>query len=442
MTVPQPMSYPSPARHLTGVAFALLAALLLLMTLHWRVPMMLWDHLDLVPIYAAWKDGTLGDSIFLRIHGGHIHTAAYAVLLATTELSHGRTWADCLASWLLLVSYAAIVFGFARASFDVSTRRGIAFMLLATLLALCPGHLSNLQWGWQVAVFLCLLGSVATIHLLTREALPAWRCVAAIAAGLLALASFATALALIPTSIALLALRTDFTIAKRIIAMLPWLVVGAAIACFYPAAPASSAVASPASLLLYTLNFLGGGLVRFAEPLAPWLAALGLASGFAAAVSTRSRLNALPWLGLFLFGAIAAAMTALGRAAAFGTDHAFVTRYVSFSSMFWLGWIGLAGCALRDRVPLPALARAGLWIVAVLVVANSLHLMHKAAGVAGKTRAIAAIVRSDYPRINRALLGEIYFDQPDVAAKRLSALHALGFAPFDGPPVPSVAAER
>ena len=216
MTQQPPMPF-SP-RRAVDAAFALLALLVLAMTLHWRIPMMLWDHLDLVPIYAAWKSGTLADSIFLHIHGGHIHTAAYAVLLATTALSHGQTWFDCLASWLLLVGYAAIVLGFARASFDASTRRGAAFALLAILLALYPGHLSNLQWGWQVAVFLCLLGTVATIRLLTRQTLPARRIAAAIAASVLALASFATALALIPTAIVLLALRTDLPPAKRAVA--------------------------------------------------------------------------------------------------------------------------------------------------------------------------------------------------------------------------------
>lgn len=411
--------------------FTVLAALLLLLTLHWRIPMMLWDHLDLVPIYVAWKNGTLADSIFLRIHGGHIHTAAYAVLLATTDLSHGRTWLDGLASWLLLLGYAAIALRFAQDSFDVSARRGFAFALPIVLLALFPGHLSNLQWGWQVAVFLCLLGTIATIHALTRATLPMWRWLVAVIATVIALTSFATALALVPTALLLIALRTDWSIGKRCAVALPWLAGGVAIACAYPAAPATAGMASPLTLMLYTLNFLGGGIVRFAAPLAPWLAALGLASGLYAAVRLRLRRDSLPWLGLFAFGFLAAALAAAGRASAFGADHAFVTRYVSFSSTFWLGWFGLVGCAVRDLRRVPRLVAIGTWTVAVLAVANSLHLIHKAAGVAAKTQAIATTVRECYPDIDRNLLGEIYFDQPDIALQRLTMLHALHFAPFD-----------
>ena len=35
----------------TWIAFAALAALLLAATLAWHLPMMLWDHIDLVPMY-------------------------------------------------------------------------------------------------------------------------------------------------------------------------------------------------------------------------------------------------------------------------------------------------------------------------------------------------------------------------------------------------------
>ena len=88
---------PMSPRFRLSALFSLLAAMLLVLTLAWHVPMMLWDHLDLVPIYAAWQSGALADSAFFAVHGGHMHTAAYAVLLATTALSHGQTWLDGVA---------------------------------------------------------------------------------------------------------------------------------------------------------------------------------------------------------------------------------------------------------------------------------------------------------------------------------------------------------
>lgn len=149
----------------SGLATAcvgILAAGLLALTLLWHIPMMLWDHLDLVPLYHAWQEGALGDSAFWDTHGGHRHAAAYVVLLLTTAVSGGQPWLDCAVSWGLLIGYAMIVLRIASAAVAAGEMRrrwmpGIAF------LALFPGHLANLQWGWQVAVFLCLLGVAVAI---------------------------------------------------------------------------------------------------------------------------------------------------------------------------------------------------------------------------------------------------------------------------------------
>src|SRR3982750_1724891 len=101
----------SPASEASGrfaepALFIFLSAYLLVLTMVWHVPMMLWDHLDLAPIYKAWNEGDLARSGFWNIHGGHLHTAAYAVLLVTTRLSGGEPWLDCLTSWVLLLGYA------------------------------------------------------------------------------------------------------------------------------------------------------------------------------------------------------------------------------------------------------------------------------------------------------------------------------------------------
>ena len=74
--------------------------------------------------------------------------------------------------------------------------------------------------------------------------------------------------------------------------------------------------------------------------------------------------------------------------------------------------------------------RASVWLVALLSVANALHMSRKAERLAERTQAIADTVRATWPAVDAALLGEIYFDQPTVARERLERLHALGFAPF------------
>jgi hypothetical protein len=412
---------------LAPVVFVLLAASLLALTMLWQVPMMLWDHLDLVPIYAKWNDGTLDPSALLAIHGGHLHTLAYAVLLATTRLSNGHPWLDCLASWLLLVVYAGVVLSFSRETFGRGQR---ALAVLVVFLALYPGHLSNLQWGWQVAVFLCLAGVVIAIRMLTLPRLTSAHVAASIAAATVALLSFATAGALIPAALVLIALRRDVPWKTRLAFAVPWLALGVLFALRIDAPETSSnGTAHLGEVPRYALNFLGAGIARFAEDLAPWLALAGILAAIQAYAAVRDRRESLPWLGLCLFAAFAGVLIAIGRAAPFGESHAFVTRYVSFSSLFWLGWTGLMGLRLADGGA--RISRAGIALVAVLATANALHMVKKAYEVGTHASAIETTIRASYPQVDRALLGEIYFDEPDVAMSRLDTLHALGFPPFD-----------
>ncbi|PZQ12087.1 MAG: hypothetical protein DI564_14100 [Rhodanobacter denitrificans] len=413
-------------------AFALALGLALAVW-RWHIPLMLWDHLDLVPIYRAWQDGALSQSEFWRFHGGHLHSAAYAVLLVTTALSGGQPWLDCMVSLALLLAYAALVLSIARDSLAaVAPRTG----WLVVGFALYPGHLANLQWGWQVAVFLCLLGVVVAIRALSAGSLTWRRQAIALAGAAVAYASFATAIALIPAALTLIALRGELSPRQRLVQAIPWLVAAAAVAMQYRlAGPAGGSGAAPGVAVHYLLNFLGAGIARFATDLAPLAGAAGLVSGVVAMLRTRNRRASLPWCGLFVFGLVAAALAAAGRAGDYGADQAFSSRYVSFSSIFWLGWAGLVALAepLRDAVPRRFGAIA--WgAVAVLAAINAVHLSKRAAQLGTQTRQIAETIRATHPDVDAALLREIYFDEAAVAAERLAALRALRFAPFTGLP--------
>ncbi|ANB17465.1 hypothetical protein [Dokdonella koreensis] len=414
------------------VAAAVLGAFLLAATLRWHLSLMLWDHLDLVPIYQAWQAGALATSDFWRFHGGHLHTAAYAVLLATTWLSGGRPWLDCLVSVLLLFAYAGVIALIARDSVAKARGADVSWLLLV-LFTLYPGHLANLQWGWQVAVFLCLAGVAVVVRCITVPA-PSWAGQAlALLAAAVAYLSFATAIALIPMAVVLLALRDDLPLRRRVSFALPWLAAGAAVSVQYLAASPGGAAGtvSVSAALLYVLNFLGGGIARFATDLAPGLAAAGLVSAGWAAVQAKDRRASLPWLGLCLFALVAAVLAAAGRVGTYGSDQAFSSRYVSFSSLFWLGWAGLLATALPGRPLARRTLGAAVIAVGLFAIVNAVHLARKAAYLADDSRRIAQRLRTAAPAADEALLREVYFDRADIAAERLAALRQLGFAPFD-----------
>ena len=264
------------------IAAIALALLLLVLALYWRVPMMLWDHLDLVPIYESHLQGTLRIADIFRIHGGHLHAGAYVVLLVTTDLSHGATWLDVVASALFLFAYSAVVVMFAwRLEPDVGLPRRLLFVFLA----LYPGHLANLQWGWQVAVFICLAGAASAIALLTARSFTLLRGIAAVICASCAFASFAIGFAVFPVGAILLALRNGMAWPVRAAWCGAWgvLAVVAALALHR-----DGVARMDATTVLYALDFLGAGIARYATGAAPWLGAFALATGAAGAWALRA----------------------------------------------------------------------------------------------------------------------------------------------------------
>lgn len=393
--------------------------------------MMLWDHLDLLPLLQAWRDGHLHARDLFAVHdGSHLHAAAYVLLLITTELSNGQTWLDVLLSWMLLVTAAAVALAMARRSLpgDVPLWHG----LLLIGLALYPGHLANLQWGWQVAVFVCLAASLFAIASLCAPRLTWWRNAIACAAAVLAWLGFATALALVPVAGVLILRRRELPWRMRVAMALPWLLLGALalLQMAHSGAPRPSLDAW--ALLHYSLNFLGAGAARFATGFAPWLAALALLAALVTGYRLRHDARSAPWLGLLLFGLFAALLTAAGRAASFGVDHAFVQRYVSFSSVFWLGWCGLHILAAREGIYVRRWVGPALAFVALLLLANALHLVRKAATTGARATQIATTIAATAPDVDEAILRAIYFDRPELARARLRLLQAWCFAPFAG----------
>jgi hypothetical protein len=295
---------------------------------------------------------------------------------------------------------------------------------------LYPGHLANLQWGWQVAVFLCVLGVTVVIWSLTRSQLSWWHDAVALIGAALAYCSFATALAAFPVALVLIALRYDQSRRRRLFIAIPWLLACMGIALVYQRFAASSTGRDAPTEFVYLLNFLGAGISRLATDIAPWLGLCGIALAAWAGWRCRGDRACLPWIGFAVFGLLAGVLVAMGRDSTFGTDQAFASRYISFSILFWLGLFGLL-CKIHVSVP-SRLTRIGMIVITIFACANALQLAHRAKVLGIRTDAIAQTIRDTWPNVNNQLLAEIYFNQPRVAHQRLQALHTWGYAPFGG----------
>jgi hypothetical protein len=413
------------------IAFAVAGMALLAATMRFHLPLMLWDHIDLVPLCQAWEAGRLAPAELFRVHdGSHVHAAAYAVLLLTTWLSHGQPWLDCLVSWGLLMVQAWLLLRLVGE--HLSTARSGGWWLAFLFLALYPGHLPNLQWGWQVAVFISLLGAVVAIRLLAAPRLGAGANLAAALAALAGACGFSTTLAVYPVALLLLASRTELAWRTRLALAAVWtLVLLPAVAWLASGRGVAPAPATAATLVAYALNYLGGGVLRFAEDLAAGWTLLALVAAALASFRMRSNLRPLrPWLALMAFATGCALMTAMGRAATYGPEHAFVTRYASFASLFWFGWLGTMLAAFRQDSWWRRAWRPFVLATIVFSVVNGVHLARKASSLGARARGYAAQIREQYPQVAPEVLAAAYLDRAGVASARLRWLHDAGYAPF------------
>jgi hypothetical protein len=231
----------------------------------------------------------------------------------------------------------------------------------------------------------------------------------------------------------LILLRSELRPGLRLAMLTPWLLLTAALAAHYFGQRPPSAISDPQPLvwLHYALNFLSAALFRSITDIAALLALLAaLHIVWMLRVSAAAR-AARPLLGVLLFALGVAALTATGRAADYGPGQAFVSRYVSFSVLFWIGWLGLCLLTLRER-PTPARwMHIALGLAAVFAVFNALHLSRKAIQLGQRMEQTAAALRADWPAPSDALLAELYFGDAEQARRRLALLCSWGYPPFD-----------
>jgi hypothetical protein len=251
------------------------------------------------------------------------------------------------------------------ATFVPLIRRTMVGLTAATCVAFTSAFVfsmtqyENWMWGFQMGWFLVNFCGVLAIVILsgfrkTPEAL-------LIAIACVFVASFSLSSGL------------DFWLAGAFVILsirpiAPWRIIvwtGFAIACFalylhgyekpthHPSTTAL--IGDPLGFVQYLLTYLGSPLALARTSLGVLPAGVAVAVSFIVvcaltfrpSIAKSARDAAVPWLSLAIFAALAALMTAIGRFG-FGIEQAFAGRYVTVSSMFWIGTFG-AFCALTSN---------------------------------------------------------------------------------------------
>lgn len=177
------------------------------LTFYYRAPY--YDHWDIVPLFASQQAGSLAMGDLFALHGNHWHASGYAVMLGLAEVTGMRHWVECLAS----VPFAGIGFAALARLLDRSvavwnvTQVRIWLFGIAAFFLFSLDQAGNWLWGWQVAVFINIAGTLWTIERLSAGPPNVTQTSVAALATMAAVYGFGTGWVLLPVGYALLMLQ-------------------------------------------------------------------------------------------------------------------------------------------------------------------------------------------------------------------------------------------
>lgn len=400
-------------------ALCVLVLTIYVLLFHFRAPY--FDHWYLISLYDAYEADQLAWRDLFALHGNHWHASGYAVQLGLSEVTDMAHWAESLASIVIATFGFVALMRMLQYSMDllsVSYAAAWAFGISAFLF-FSLDQSANWLFGWQVAVFINIAGALWTIERLSVPPITIINTLFAAVASALAIYGFGTGWALIPIGFALLLLRGALTSTVGCICLLIWsTLTGLLLFHFYLALTGGAASYGVESLpdftrfeswkglFEYTAHFLASPIVRFARDSAVLTTLFGTGVLIWAllklyAVDRRAAWRAtLPFLAMAAYAFGSGFLTALGRWEAFGIHQAFVSRYITFGTFFWIAIFAITILAIAKtshRTHKRTFSVLGLLFV--LKIANQPSVIFKHIELSGEIAQSARELAAAYPDI-------------------------------------------
>jgi hypothetical protein len=385
-----------------------------------------------VPVAIRAASGTLrpGDLV-LSPYPEHRYLFTHALTALNTWLFGWDLRVDAFVN----VGLALVVLGLAIA---LLRRQRIDGLALATvpLSALVFSARQRWTWGLMSSFLGAVLPLVLALWLLTGRAPSWWRLLAA--SGLAALATWnvGPGVVLWP-ALALAAWLAGYRRPAHLLFGIVAFVVSMAVFLVGHARPVVTA-GSAVELASYTLAFLGGPLVpedaRFI-PLATALGALGLGVVVASVGTLTDEGGGLEptaaWLGLCAFSLGTAALAALARAPLLDTVplQPLRARYVTLSTPFWVGVVGLVILAVTTTRRRRALVVSAWALLAALAPFYLLANVTAARAPVLPTSAHERCLQAFPTTRDATCLADVVYS-PRAIQTRIDTLAALGLAAF------------
>lgn len=379
------------------------------------------DHWDIVPLFAQLKDGTLTISDLFALHGNHWHASGYVVQLGLGDLTAMNHRAESV--------FSVLIAGFGFVALWRMLERSISTLNVASAPAVWGlfglsaffffslDQAGNWLWGWQIAVFINVAGALWTIERLTCGLPTLLNTGLAVISAAAAIYAFGTGWVLLPIGFILLLSFGAWRTYQGRACLAIWAVfTGLLLWHFSIALTASSAaytssafpdltdVSAILGLIHYAINFVASPIVRFARDISIPITLIGMAvliwSGWS--VWRVDRANAwaalAPFLSMAVFAFGSGLLTAFGRWESFGVKQAFVSRYITFGTFFWIAVFVIAALAIARSSHQTHRRMFGLLgLLLVLKIGNIPSVVQKSVRLSNDIQTAAEHLAEDYP---------------------------------------------
>jgi hypothetical protein len=411
------------------------------------------DHWDIVPYFAKLQEGTLGFSDLFALHGNHWHASGYLVQLALAALTGMGHWAESLASVLVAgLGFVALARLLDRSLllFDASRMTPYVFGIAAFFL-FSLDQAANWLWGWQVAVFINIAGALWAVERLSAGSPTLLNTAYAAIAAACSIYAFGTGWALIPIGFGLMVIYGALKSRQGVACLALWSLFTALLLWHFSLAltdsSAAYAVESTPSLtdpkaivglLHYAINFVASPVVRFARDSSVVFFFIGCGLLSWSFWTLRGVANdtllkgTAPFLALAAYSFGAGLLTAFGRWEVFGVKQAFVSRYISFGTFFWIAVFTLTLIAIaRSSHTSRKVAIGIVGLLFVLKIGNIPSVVQKTVGLSNDIKAAAEQLAKNYPETPPEEYA-ILHQAEQVIDPRVAVLHTHQVSLFSG----------
>ena len=396
-----------------------------------------WDQWDFVPFLDRAARGSLTLSELASQHNEHRILFPRLIMLGLARLTRWDVRAEMWAGWsMVLVTLGVLLLELRRR--DRPAGLTAWALVSAAWLLFSLRQWENWLFGWQLQIFLAVLGAAVALWALLVPS-PA-RIAAAVAAAGVCSYSFASGLGVWPAG-AVVLLLTPLPRRRRMTLVAAWGVVACLVLALYLRGfePIGShprlgvALEHPLGTLGCLLTALGASLAQ-SLPLALIVGAALLLVVVASLVPLASRPDGLAraryGLGLVAFSVAAAGLIAVGRVGLEPPDWlgpAMPSRYTTLSL---IGVYGVFRTAMEvDPRPLRWLLCSGLVLAVALSSVNELDTEFRTgAHVARQRREFRTVVLTLPEPSDAQLQGQ--YAAPEVMRARIRTLRALGLGPL------------